>query len=310
MKLQSRYVNQIAKDQFRANPALAGRLPHWLSVLPSQSTLPVTLAVGSDPWFANFVQQQYDEANPTWFVGRQLILGYDTATAQTQAVPTAKLTDFQSNKDFIPNPLSADVVFGTARLPFQMREPIIMQPNAAVRAIFTNNDQAIACYLYPWIVGYQYRTISVADQSRLNERKRYVCPYWLTLGQDSVVVPSSSTLELRVKVTMGHFEGFDIVHSSTGAYTIDIQDAETRQSLSNSPMRSDVCLGNAQYPYELAESYLIPQGSILNVKLTNLTRSDNTIYFSIHGRMFTDCKLRDVKAIERDTMIDWDSFGA
>jgi hypothetical protein len=79
------------------------------------------------------------------------------------------------------------------------------------------------------------------------------------------------------------FEWIWIVGSSTGTYTIQINDSSTGRNLSNSPVNNTNFVGTAQLPFPLVEPYLLARSTTITAAITDTSGAGNTIQLVFRG---------------------------
>jgi hypothetical protein len=79
------------------------------------------------------------------------------------------------------------------------------------------------------------------------------------------------------------FEWIWIVGSSTGTYTIQINDSSTGRNLSNSPVNNVNFVGTAQLPFPLVEPYLLARSTTITAAITDTSNAGNTIQLVFRG---------------------------
>ncbi len=79
------------------------------------------------------------------------------------------------------------------------------------------------------------------------------------------------------------FEWIWVVGSSTGAFTVQLQDTSTGRNLSNSPVNSANFMGTAQLPFPLVEPYLLARSTSVQANFADLSGAPNTIQLVLRG---------------------------
>lgn len=72
--------------------------------------------------------------------------------------------------------------------------------------------------------------------------------------------------------------------SSTGAFTFQLRERATNRTLSNGVIRSENGWGNAEFPFYLADSYLLERKLQLLFDVTDISGAPNSIYATMAGR--------------------------
>jgi hypothetical protein len=79
------------------------------------------------------------------------------------------------------------------------------------------------------------------------------------------------------------FEWIWIVTSSTGRYSVQIQDGSTGRTLSNGPINDVNYAGTAQLPFPLIEPYLLARSGVLRGTFNDQSAAQNTVQLLLRG---------------------------
>ena len=305
MRTENRHVKLGSDGRFVINPALRDVLPAWLTVQPAEDVLPLTVvATASGYTNAGFVQPNFNEADPSYIIVSKLVFVDDTDTTALSAI-TCRLVDMGYNRDLMNSPLHIRAMFGTAQLPGVLYdevsgwgEPLILQANGAIRAYFQKISGS-AADIRPYMMGREIFFKNNQRIKRLIERKQLVTPFWLNPVESTVSLAANASTNLTIKVGQGHFQALQMTGVSTGNFSVEVMEVRTRRTLMNGVITQTNGLGNAQYPYFMPTPYLIRQGDVINVKITDLSGDTNRIFWSMFGKMYF-CPIKHITEIEHD----------
>jgi hypothetical protein len=79
------------------------------------------------------------------------------------------------------------------------------------------------------------------------------------------------------------FEWIWIVGSSTGNFTILLNDSSTGRNLASAPVLSQNFMGTAQLPFPLVEPYLLARSTTITAALQDVSGAGNTINLVFRG---------------------------
>lgn len=222
----------------------------------------------------------------------------DSTDSTASALFTISLKDLGDMTQFMNQPIHILNFAGTAQLAAKMPEPLFLPSKHALQAKYAKTsgiattmrhffDGKLFMPFNTDLIGYpEDKRAMLTLLSKLTERRRHIFPFWLTTDLP-VVVPANGTLEVETAVgDDGHFEATHIIATSTGEFTVNILNPETKQAFTNGQLSSAAGIGTAQNPQKLATSWLIPAGKKLRFQFTDTSGSSNTIHICLRGRRF------------------------
>jgi hypothetical protein len=185
---------------------------------------------------------------------------------------------------------------GVAQTPALLREPYMFLSQHNISAQF-NKTSAGATNCRMFLCGAEYfpwspefiRRKRASEQLRSligkwMERRKYVTPFWLTTETPIDLAPNA-TGEFYLKIgDDGHFEGFTLARVSTGDFSWELSEPKTQQTIMNGTCTVANGLGDANFPTILPSAYLVPAGYRLRLQVTDLSGTNNEIFFTIAGR--------------------------
>lgn len=296
-------------------------LPKWLMFDTSDVIGPYTLTAAPVPSPPVGFKQPYwsveglDANMGTPFEVRSLVFADSSATGTAAADFTVRMKDQGSVREFMNRPVHIRTLAGVAQTPALLREPYFFQSQQNISCFFSMigapPQAVVRMYLigaeyFPWSPEFIKRGVAKKTISRVihrwMERKKYVCPYWLTTDEPTVLT-ANQTADFFLKVgDDGHFQAFTISAVSTGNFAWELSEAKTHQTISNGLATQTNALGNANFPTLLPTEYTLWSGYRLRLRLRDLTGAPNTIWFTIAGRKVYAPK-RDVQDVLRQTAV-------
>ncbi len=89
-------------------------------------------------------------------------------TSGTRIIPpvTIKLTDSGSSQQLQSDPVAIDTIFGTGQFPFILPQPYYLSAKSNLQITPTNNDPAVAFYLYLSFIGVKIYVTSAGQMVR------------------------------------------------------------------------------------------------------------------------------------------------
>lgn len=257
-------------------------------VLTGVNTPPATFKV---PYFG---AEGLDEGwgNPVKIT--QLVFADSTAGAAA-AQFLVELQETNTGRVFQNRPVHIRTIAGVAGTPGILREPFMFPSNLTLSCkmqMITGGPDSIRMYMqgeqyFPWTTQIQAkpedRKALVEYLSAWMKRRESVMPFFLTPDTD-ISLGDSASGTYYANVGNHAFEAFAICAISTGAFSLQIQEVKTKQTLMNGVVTKDNAMGDANYPSIFPITYLCPAGYNLQFKVTNLTGSTNNIYITLQGR--------------------------
>jgi hypothetical protein len=313
---------------FRWNPVTAkydaqtwmrGVLPGWLSFWVNDQAYPFQIPASGTPCKPLHIQPVYGSAQGADnglgepFDIRRIVFADSTATAAASDV-SLRMRDLALGRDLMNRPIHIRNLAGTAQLPFRMLEPYFMRSGSSLTLDFTKNSGGAVWFrfyfggarYYAWAPGMQSgdaEKVKSAIRKRLN-RQNYITPYWLTIDEsDSLVLAGNASATRYAKNGEdGHFEAFAMMAVSTGAFSLQISEVITKQTIANGYFNSENGIGTAKLPFFFSAPLMIPGGMRLRLDFTDLSSSSNTIYFAFYGRRIY-APFKDDPRIDRASVV-------
>jgi hypothetical protein len=123
-------------------------------------------------------------------------------------------------------------------------------------------------------------------------RRKYVFPWWLT---SELTISLSGLQQQDFEALIGDDGHFEATHwmafstsldagSNPAAFSFEIVDPDTNETVSNGAFDSEAAGGNANFPQELPVPLLIPAGRRLVFRVKNRCNSTNNIFITLRGR--------------------------
>jgi len=171
-------------------------------------------------------------------------------------------------------------IFGTLLLPNRLKDPIILPPNGTVSLTLadmanngTNVVQVVLC-------GYRHYDFANPPIPTKNGRRTG----WFALVTDYVLAANEGPTQLFAKIDAeADFLIRKLVATSTGEFAARIADAATGDWWSDQPQRNNNLFGTAQYPLILPKPKLIKAKGSLQIEVTDLSTSQNTLQIIAEG---------------------------
>lgn len=284
--------------------------PQYVATLPL--TVPATGQVTA------VLKEQHSSLGLDNEIGTPLLINFPTFEDSTDGTANAAFTimmkDIGDGTQFMNQPIHILNFSGTAQQTSEFSEPLFLPTRHALQTQFAKvSGGATTMRLFlngklfiPWdpqlLLFPQDREMLVTLIRKLLVRRMYIYPFWFTTDQ-SVVIPANGTFEVDTDIgDDGHFEITHLIGTSTGAYTINILNPETKQSFTNGQVDSRTAVGTGQNPADFAVPWLIPAGKRLRFQYTDLSGSSNTVFTCLRGRRIR-AQLKDVKDIQQDLAI-------
>ncbi len=302
--------NGIAVDRMRRYV-----LPYWLGFdkinFPYPYSVPASPALGQSVIaHTNNTLSGSGSSFGTPFLAKYLMF-QDSSVGSAAAIWTLRMKHM-NGRDYMNNMIHIRALAGTAKLPFVIREHLMLLSEESIY-VETQKISGAAANMRLFLGGEQYfpDSASIVDAatgaqmkkllSQWKERSKYVYPFWMTTGDASgpppLVVAGSATVQTTIKIG-DHYEVFSMTVISTGDFSWDITETRTGQTLSNGRATGTNALGDATYPTIFPFSYLLVKGSQLKITLVDTSGSSNNIYLCFQGRKIL-APLKDLPEIER-----------
>jgi len=295
-------------------------LPAWLTFSLTDTVLPFPIAAAGTPTRQVSFFQQYSSVNGqdaglgTPFEVRSLVF-QDSTDGDLAANWTVRLKEIGEVREFMNNPIHVRCMFGTGQLPFLLREPYFFPSihNISFQAAKVAGGAVnVRVYLhgaqyYPWAPAFlrdaQGRAEIITLLRKWMQRRKYITPFFLTTDVAPAVLAANGVVDFFMKVgDDGHFETFGHTHVSTGAFSFEISEVKTKQTLSNGEPTDVNGSGDARFPTIYPTSYLIPAGYRLRLRLRDLSGAPNTIFWCNFGRKIY-APIGQTEEVEADTAV-------
>jgi len=294
-------------------------------ILPSSltfvegTTLPVTVSAAPALTPPLTIKQPYaslnglDQGLGTPFEVRSLV--FQDSTDRTQnANFRVRLKEIGEVREFMNREVHVRTIFGTGQQPALLREPymFLSQHNINVQLIKISGGVTTArlflwgAQYFPWSPSLLMAKREKSDMTNLlrkwMNRRKYVTPFWLTTDE-AVSLGANAAADFTAKIgDDGPFEAFGHCVVATGAFSAEITETKTKQTLMNGVITDINGMGNSQFPTIYPTPYLIPAGYRLRMRFTNLTAATNTIDWTFFGRKIY-APMTNVSEILRETAV-------
>lgn len=253
-------------------------------LLPNQPFNAISMAANgnSGPWAATVS-------------GEGPILVHKLAYEATGALTVLlSLQDGLGNRSLMNGPVHVDTIFGSGQQSFWLPAPLFLMENALLRGQCSDLSGASNSFL-PAFIGEQLLK-PVDDKSgaiqkdRLQRRQYIELPYFYTLDTGPASFAGSDTVNGTIAISNeGHFLVTHISRVKTGNFNIDIFEQARNESIVRAPsmqhypVADTLLCGTGNFPVRLAEPWLIPAGSKLNVTLKDTSGTANKVYLTLAG---------------------------
>lgn len=282
-------------------------LPSWLTFTEVDLTLPYVVPATGTPGPQATMKQPYasveglDRDFGTPFEVRNLVF-QDSTDGTPAANFTVQMQEVGETRTFMNNPIHVRTIAGTGQNPGLLREPYMFLSQHNIRVQLNKISGAgttARLYLggaqyFPWSPEFmrfrEDRKDIMSLLAKWRERRKYVTPFWMTTDVSPVVLTGApaagSTVEAFIKI--GDDSQIEIFgHSAvrTGNFLLEIMDVKTKQTLMNGAITGTNGVGsNIQFPTLYPTPFLVPAGSRMRLRFTDLTGAPNTIFFTFFAR--------------------------
>jgi hypothetical protein len=218
------------------------------------------------------------------------------------ALVSLMVQDGRTQRIIMSGAVHIDTIFGNATLagsngflPYKLPETLFVDELRSLIAQFTDisgSDNTV----YPALHGVRYTKLQndprlIRMRQRMAQREYMSLPFWYTFDSRSNVV-LTALASGSYPITIGNDHHFDlqtITAVSTGAFSLNLVDSATGESIIDAPsgnnygVSSELMIGNASYPFKLHEPILFLSSQKLIATITDLSNSGNTIYLTFGG---------------------------
>lgn len=295
-----------AAKRYRVAEKYRDRFPTWLTFERSDAKLPLSVAASGATTTGMF-QPVHQQRFSTPFVGI-----YSTFADSTDLTPTSNVAvliqDMASGRRYMNRAQHIRNIAGIAQNPFIFREPLIIPTYNQLKFEYykiTGGAVNFRHYLHGWRYFDRSGANDLKKMKDIENRVQIATPYFLspetgTNAAPGAVVSGNATFMNSVKIGGGHFQMLGMTYVSTGTFTLEIIDVETRRTIMNGAMSAAGSIGTAKFPRLLDVPYTVPMGGQLRMTLVDTSGSSNTIYLCLFGRLIY-VPLRDVEEAMKDT---------
>jgi hypothetical protein len=225
---------------------------------------------------------------------------------QTSNFPnyTIMLKDMGDRTQFMNQPIQMNHFAGSSQQPAWLKaEPLFLPTRHDLIANFVNSGIATTFRLDMWgqmfyvwsqnlLLYPMDREIMISLVRRYLIRRQYVYPFWLT---SELAISLSGFQQNDYEALIGDDGHFEATHwmafstsldagSNPAAFSFEIVDPDTNETVSNGQFDSEVAGGNANFPQELPVPLLVPAGRRLVFRVANKCNSTNNIFITLRGR--------------------------
>lgn len=215
------------------------------------------------------------------------------------ALVNLQIQDGQSGRSLQKSGVHIDTIMGSGQQPFILPEELYIPEGRAVRMTFkdlTGSPNTIRpVFLAKRALKPQADGALALAKQRMERREYISMPYFFGLDGTSIVLTSGSSGQDTISIgNDAHFECMGINVSSTGAFTFDIIDVATGESIidgfnsSNFQQANANIAGTANFPFRFMVPRFFYKNQKLIVTVTDLSGSGNTIYLTLIGRLVAD----------------------
>ena len=213
------------------------------------------------------------------------------------------IQDGGSQRALMNGNCESSIIFGSAGKPYYLPAPLFVPENKNVVARITDTSGSTNnVRISMWGLRITRKTLDLYQKiakSREGERQYLTTPYFYTMKPTNNSSAKIGALRLSAlgsstqAIDIGggnHFQMLTLSRTSTGAFTLQINEAATGETLINAPqgqtyaIRDELLCGNGQFPYRMPWPRTFKAGSKLILTLTDLSNANNDIYLVIGGR--------------------------
>jgi len=148
------------------------------------------------------------------------------------------------------------------------------------------------CFLCSRYLGWESDPGLVRIRNRMEGKQYLSRPFFYTFNSGPITLPGGAAGVGEIDIGQDHhFEMFQLSAVSTGAFSMNIVDANKGESLVVAPqetwynINSPLFVGNNFFPFRLHEPVFFEARSKINVNLFNLTPAENRIDLTLGGRI-------------------------
>lgn len=216
---------------------------------------------------------------------------------------TIQIQDGRTPGALMSSAINVSCLFGSQGKPLYLPEALYLDETRALRVMFTDISGQ-ANYARPVFYAAKYTEVQYDPtmarlKERLGQRQYLTMPFFYTFKPSFVAgvapgmshVLANATNYEEVTISENHyFELFGIASTSTGAFAMNIVQADNGDSLIDAPngqnyaVANSVLCGSNNFPFKFHESRLFYPATKLDLTLTDLSGSDNDIAVALIGR--------------------------
>jgi len=209
------------------------------------------------------------------------------------------ITDQQSNRQLQNKPIHSTCIVGSARRPFRLPRNYFLNVGDSQREVTIRlinlSAQTASVYLYLYGTRFYHHEAPAdlaADYVRRNDYGRKDYSYFMApweYGQNGV--PTALGANASTTFTFDQDDNADMeirkfMMTSTGAFTYELEERDTRRTIMTGRIHSANGWGNAEFPFYPGDTYLLQRKKQLLLKVTDISGSENSIFATLGGIRF------------------------
>lgn len=209
--------------------------------------------------------------------------------------------DVGKNRNLSNVPIHSSLIVGSGQRPFKLPEPYFLNVGASQRNVQciirdisgAPNTVRLAMYGRRFYTNEADPDVSVGIRRALGEGERCYSYFLAPLESDQTtgappVCPPLGTQVLTLQSDAGSdTELTKLMAASTGPFSVRILDQSKNKFLQSDTVHSNMQFGNAEFPFILADSFLLERQKFLIFQITDLSGAPNTIYLAGAGKRLT-----------------------
>ena len=215
------------------------------------------------------------------------------------ALVMMRIMDGNTPRAIMNGPVHLDNIFGSGRQPFVLPESLYIDEEQKLLITFTDQSGAQNT-IRPALHASRYlKEIYdpnlIITRRRLRRRQYLSVPYFYTTNIAPVAIGAGLSVQATIDIgTDHHFDLWKISAVSTGRFSLQITDATTGEPLIEGfdgtafPISSGLFIGDANFPWNLAEPRQYKKGTRLLLDFTDLSAAPNSVFLTLSGRMIAD----------------------
>jgi hypothetical protein len=267
------------------NPAKPFVRAYWIPGAQNDGTVTITLAANGTVDL-DFVID--DQGHFDW----KYLLGV------SDGAYVLKFFDVGKNRELQNRPVHSSLIVGSAQRPFQLPESYFFNVGDSQRNLrcrirdISGAQNVVRLSLHGRRFYHKDADPDVAMEMRkfFQSGEKPYSYFLVPLESDPVtgappVLPANGTLTLSMQSDAGaDTELVKWMSISTGAFSVNIFDRSKNKFLMNDFIPNNDIFGNAEFPFILADSFLLERQKYLLFYLKDLSGSANTVYLAAAGR--------------------------